>query len=483
MKSYLHAIVLMGLLFYAPNLWAQCEVTNPIVSNIVRPASCNSVTFDLDFTMNNNNGNKLVVIHLWPANQHPDISYNKPPDASQLATSFGTIVIDNSTSPKAYIDYYPFSSGVHMLLPDGLNVSGGTTSTTPFQFHISGITIPVNDCSSAVDVMADIWSTNSGSTNDKTNPQCFTKNVGFTIGEIGISAPFKTCGDPRYVNFSITTTIQSPINVTYKIYKDDGLAPVGEPVFDPNKDLNVTLSGSATATIASGEPYIAKNIGFVGNNTPGEDYEYWIVVNYSDGLISYGTAKLTTSACAPLPVKFSDFTATRSKNTVLLKWQTATESNNRGFYVQRLLGSGEWKNIAYVFSAADHGNSTSLLNYKYTDINEYSGLTQYRIVQQDIDYRMHYSEIRAVRGESNQSGILVFPNPSQDGKVMLVFGEPGIARDLTVTDLSGRTIKVMRAVTNNTVTLTGLVSGVYTVHVTNLANATTTVEKIVVAKR
>jgi hypothetical protein len=51
---------------------------------------------------------------------------------------------------------------------------------------------------------------------------------------------------------------------------------------------------------------------------------------------------------------------------VLLHWQTATEQNNKGFYVQRNTGNG-WKDLALVFSAAADGNSSTGNSYAFTD--------------------------------------------------------------------------------------------------------------------
>jgi hypothetical protein len=51
---------------------------------------------------------------------------------------------------------------------------------------------------------------------------------------------------------------------------------------------------------------------------------------------------------SPLPVKFKSFTASRSKEKVAVKWETATETNNKGFNVQRKT-NGDRENIAFVF--------------------------------------------------------------------------------------------------------------------------------------
>ncbi len=183
---------------------------------------------------------------------------------------------------------------------------------------------------------------------------------------------------------------------------------------------------------------------------------------------------------SPLPVKFKFFTASRNKEKVAIKWETASESNNKGFNVQRKT-KGEWENIAFVFSAAQDGNSNTDLSYSFSDVNNTKGLTQYRIQQVDIDNRTSYSDTRSVKGEGASSKLLVYPNPSNDGKVNVVF-EDQLAKTVVVRDMSGRMIKQFKNVVNN-LSIINLENGMYSIQVTDLSTATITVEKVIIKKR
>lgn len=187
-----------------------------------------------------------------------------------------------------------------------------------------------------------------------------------------------------------------------------------------------------------------------------------------------------TNSCITLPVKFQSFTAVRNKNNVAIKWETSTEINNRGFYIQRNI-NGSWENIAFVFSQADNGNSNSVLSYSYNDLNTTKGVTQYRIQQVDLDGKARYSEIRSVRGEANISKLLVYPNPTTSGSVNVVF-EDQSPKNVTILDMSGRMIKQYRNVINN-VSVDNLENGIYSIQVTDVSTATISVEKVVVKKR
>ena len=177
------------------------------------------------------------------------------------------------------------------------------------------------------------------------------------------------------------------------------------------------------------------------------------------------------------PVSFRSFNAVRNQSKVSLTWTTASEQNNHGFYVQKNDGSG-WKDVAFVFSAADGGNSASDLDYAFSDVNNAKGVSQYRLLQVDIDGKAKFSEIRSVKGESQAARVLVYPNPSSTGNVTVVFDGQSI-RDIQVNDISGRLIKRYSGVVNN-LEINGLRTGVYTLQISDRANGASVVEKVVV---
>ena len=183
-----------------------------------------------------------------------------------------------------------------------------------------------------------------------------------------------------------------------------------------------------------------------------------------------------------LPVTFSSFTAARNHSNVVVKWTTATELNNAGFYVERNI-NGTWETVGFVASQAVGGTSQGDLSYQFVDLNNTKGVTQYRLRQVDLDNKVKYSEIRAVRGENQLGTVIVYPNPTNDGKVNIVFEDANVSRDIAVSDMSGRTVKMMRGITNNNVTIDNLTPGMYSVRIVIPATGDQIVEKIVVNKR
>jgi hypothetical protein len=189
-------------------------------------------------------------------------------------------------------------------------------------------------------------------------------------------------------------------------------------------------------------------------------------------------------SCATLPVNLKLFTAARTNSsTVNLKWETAQEENSKGFDIQRKLSNGGWETIGYVETKAINGNSGSPLSYEFTDINSAKGITQYRLRQLDINGKQSYSLIRSVRGNGQKGKTIVFPNPSNDGKVNVVFEDKDVSRIVSLTDMNGRIIRQWKNVLSNTLQIENLISGFYTLRIINSETGEQIVEKIVVKNR
>ncbi len=188
------------------------------------------------------------------------------------------------------------------------------------------------------------------------------------------------------------------------------------------------------------------------------------------------------SQSPPLPVDFKSFSATRNHSNVTLKWETMTEKNCTGFAVERNI-NGTWQEIAMIASQAPGGNSSDLLSYQYNDLNNTKGISQYRIRQVDFDNRSKYTEIRTVRGEAQIGKIIVYPNPTFDGRVKVSFEDASVLRDISLMDMNGRVLKQWKAITDNNITIENLAMGMYTLRVVVPETGEQTVEKIVVNKK
>lgn len=181
---------------------------------------------------------------------------------------------------------------------------------------------------------------------------------------------------------------------------------------------------------------------------------------------------------APLPVKFSSFNASRTGLSVTLNWETATEINNEGFAIERNTGNG-WEQVGFVATRALNGSSNDKLAYQYTELNNSKSMSQYRLKQLDMSGSFEYSDIRTIRGTAQEIKTTVYPNPAVDGKVNVVFGTTAV-RDIMITDMAGRTLKQYSGYNANSLTVSGLPTGMFTLMVYNRESGERSTEKIMV---
>ena len=253
---------------------------------------------------------------------------------------------------------------------------------------------------------------------------------------------------------------------------------VGQPVIvGPDLDIQFSLKGflGTTRTAAEYCFYSTNNLNL--NNGFGSRYQ--VDVSFTGSTVVTSCNITQKPDAIGLPVTFGDFVAQRkTSSSVFLKWSTLSEQNNKGFYVQRNTGKG-WKDAGFVFSQTNDGYSSSKLVYEFKDVNGEKATTQYRILQVDNDGHGKYSDTRLVRGEAGAGKIVLYPNPTNTGKVSIAF-ESNSERDITVHDMSGRIVKQLTKVTNSNVVIDGLTSGFYTIHTLDRATSEVTREKLVV---
>lgn len=95
-----------------------------------------------------------------------------------------------------------------------------------------------------------------------------------------------------------------------------------------------------------------------------------------------------------IPVELISFTATATGQEVRLRWTTATETNNKGFEIERSQKSGvriqNWTEIVFI---EGYGTSSEVHNYNFTDKNLMTGKYSYRLKQIDFDGSYKYSEV------------------------------------------------------------------------------------------
>lgn len=141
---------------------------------------------------------------------------------------------------------------------------------------------------------------------------------------------------------------------------------------------------------------------------------------------------------APLPVELLSFTGKRlNEREVQLDWSTATEQNNAGFEVWRMIeGEDDFTEVGWADGA---GNSQQLINYLHPDNNRASKTSYYKLKQVDTDGQYEWSTLVAVEGAGFAAQLVAYPNPARD--VITLIGLPENTTTITMHDASGRLVK------------------------------------------
>jgi hypothetical protein len=106
-----------------------------------------------------------------------------------------------------------------------------------------------------------------------------------------------------------------------------------------------------------------------------------------------GGTPLSITGTGTLPIQLLSFTATKAGDQVQLAWTTASETNNKGFDVQRSPNGSNWTSIGFINGA---GQSTQNRSYQFGDVAPLRGKNYYRLVQVDFDNRSSASHITMV---------------------------------------------------------------------------------------
>jgi hypothetical protein len=93
---------------------------------------------------------------------------------------------------------------------------------------------------------------------------------------------------------------------------------------------------------------------------------------------------------AVIPVELTSFNVNVNNSSVLLDWTTATEVNNKGFFVERKSGNDNFTSVAFM---QGKGTTTEQQSYSYSDNNLASGKYFYRLKQVDLDGTSTISKI------------------------------------------------------------------------------------------
>ncbi len=154
-----------------------------------------------------------------------------------------------------------------------------------------------------------------------------------------------------------------------------------------------------------------------GNNWTSLDNGNYCFLNFISETVGWGTPwgvnEVYKYSGPALPVELASFTATVNGNAVNLNWSTATETNNKGFDVQRLEAGNQklqWEDMGFI---EGKGTTTEQHQYSFTNKEVPEGKYTYRLKQIDLNGTFNYSDEVNVEVTSIYTYFLTqnYPNP------------------------------------------------------------------------
>ena len=475
MKKILLTLCMVGICGIYLNTNAQCTFANPGVKINGTPytdpvtGKC-IMNVDLYFDILHNAGGKYFWVHIWPTSQYPNHDYTPASDVPTTSVlPGGNGILDNSIatfgmyhkSPALYmLSSYPPDANVPNFQYAGLTISeveGGGILPGSDRYTLKGLNLSLPlGCDISQSFTADLWESQAAGGQ---TIACYTKGIVFYANDPKVSG-LLFCQIPRQFRFDISTIIQSgSLSIDYKVYIDNG-----DGIYNKTTDNidvhtgNVVLdnvNNSYHSPVLGYEPY--------SYTKPQCDRALWVVIS-SPSIPNEIYARIE-NLCIPLAVKFLSFTATRKNDNVELAWSTASEENNKGFFIERKYGNADWTVLGFVQSAAGGGNSDIKLNYSYTDHNAVTGISLYRIRQVNIDNKSAYSDVRTVSGMEQKNRIVIFPNPSQNGQLNILLHNLQDEASISLINMNGGVVKEWKNITTNQLNISNVPSGLYTLRV------------------
>ena len=329
--------------------------------------------------------------------------------------------------------------------------SGGTLGVGIYNFELDGdaagdISNMENGCTGALSVFS---STNSA---DVTAGNGYNVEVNFQLNN-----------PPSGSYFSQYVTIWIDAN------QDGDFEDSGENLYQATSadGPSITIPITIPATATNGNTTLRVRTGWSSGGEVTSPCGYWALGETED-------YELVVSGS--LPVELIEFAGRLHKSEVLLNWQTATETGNDYFLIEK---SVDGRNFQKLGTIQGSGNTHISQQYELLDQEPAIGTNYYRLTQYDMDGTYEVFD-RIVAVEYFVDGeIAVQPNPVQGDQIQLIY-QSRISGDLEVdihnaTGQQIKTLNVHAVAARNVfdISLNGLGNGVYIIRTAQQDNIQT----------
>lgn len=357
---------------------------------------------------------------------------NSPAIYNNCVTSPGTVTANN---PSGCLTFRFVSDGSVQLagwtatlscVPCAGGPAGGTNGDCAFATPVCTDS-PLSDASPGPGITAEGCSgcvTSENYTNWYRIQIQTSGTLAFTINPNNNADDF----DPVVFGPNVTCgALGTPVRCSYAINSGNGNTGLGNGAVDNSE----TVAGDqwvAPLNVTAGQTYYVMING-------------WSATSGSNGFLLDWTGSAGLN-CVILPVELTDLRARCEGGRTALRWTTASEHANSGFFIQRSDDGAQWKDIGWVNGA---GTSTQSINYLFSDPEPLAKrLVFYRLRQIDLDGAEELSEVVYVKDcESSGGELRLVPNPVED--IVNLYADLGIdtqgPAEISLFDAFGRSVQ------------------------------------------
>jgi hypothetical protein len=394
------------------------------------------------------------------------------------------------TGVQLFKQYVPSNSaGSNNFFLVTISGSCQTIASSPWETGTSRTPGLRNSPQSTQDPTADFWeqSYKIPTTLDKST-------YGLTFEQVSNTFPLQT-----YALDNFGSTLSTPSKMYYQVSLENTNITPAEFAAQTKGLMKIYSDVDGDRTISSSDLNKTANANITYNNLTAS-----IILNLTEDMFTpVGTKKklnpilftivndvngcfetrniMSTNAEFLLPAALSDFKIKNELDRNLISWKTASESNNKGFEIQRAIGNAnDFRTIGFVGSRAKNGYSETEITYNFEDVDLKAGQTHYyRLKQFDFDGKSTYSPVRSIKPGSIESNLNVYPNPSQ-GNVTVQTGSTSGKMNIYVLDNTGRVVNQFLNITSSNTRINNLKKGFYTLKIANTETGEQSAQRVVV---
>ena len=148
-----------------------------------------------------------------------------------------------------------------------------------------------------------------------------------------------------------------------------------------------------------------------------------------------------------LPVVLVNFDAVKQGNGVNLNWKTQQESNTDFFAIEKSTDGAVFTEIGRVQAA---GNASTPRSYSYADNSSLKGIAYYRVRIVDLDGKVGFTPVKAVRATANGVKVGIYPNPAVSIANIVIDNPEYLAFGVNVFNRNGQLVAQKRAAAGTT---------------------------------